>query len=409
MRTFTVFYSWQSDTPSPVGRTFVAKALEDAAKIIRSTRQIAVQIDADTQGVPGTPAVSETILRKIDACDAVLADLTLVSSTAQGKTAPNPNVLIEYGYALKAKGQSHVLLVMNTAFGGPEGLPFDLRHLRHPMQFEAPQALSDAARRERRSRFAEKLVVAINTVIDAPRPRGQKTTRPANEQAEGLKRLQERQATRISHGLGVVVRRPRVVIDVFPLAALGTERLDLRTVKAARPWFAPADGGVEERQTQQNEWLSLGPGSPNGNLPNFERHWATRLLVPGHVERVFAVSRETNLRAEVTQDGATLDKKIVSGLRRSGELLFAIGLGGEAIAALGLEGCEDLRLIFGDGTGRPIGRNFAAFRPITIDDPRSPTPTELRPLLDDLWQAAGWEDGTPSIDDAGWVEARKES
>lgn len=187
MRTFTV---WQSDTPSSVGRTFVAKALEDAAKIIRSTRQIAVQIDADTQGVPGTPAISETILRKIDACDAVLADLTLVSSTAQGKTAPNPNVLIEYGYALKAKGQSHVLLVMNTAFGGPEGLPFDLRH---PMQFEAPQALSDAVRRERRSRFTEKLVVAINTVIDAPHPRGQKTTRPANEQAEGLKRLQERQ------------------------------------------------------------------------------------------------------------------------------------------------------------------------------------------------------------------------
>lgn len=134
MLTFTLFYSWQSDRLSDLCRNFIAEALKLAAEKIRESRPIIVVIDADTQGVSGTPPISETILKKIDACDAFLADLTLVAATPNGKASPNPNVLIEYGYALKAKGSGHLILAMNTAFGGPAALPFDLRHLRHPMQ-----------------------------------------------------------------------------------------------------------------------------------------------------------------------------------------------------------------------------------------------------------------------------------
>jgi hypothetical protein len=53
-----------------------------------------------------------------------------VASTDEGKRAPNPNVLVEYGYALARHGVQRLLLVMNTAFGSPSELPFDLRHLR---------------------------------------------------------------------------------------------------------------------------------------------------------------------------------------------------------------------------------------------------------------------------------------
>jgi hypothetical protein len=43
---------------------------------------------------------------------------------------PNPNVLIELGYALKALGHASIIMVMNTAFGPLENLPFDLRQKR---------------------------------------------------------------------------------------------------------------------------------------------------------------------------------------------------------------------------------------------------------------------------------------
>jgi hypothetical protein len=46
------------------------------------------------------------------------------------RRAPNPNVLLELGYARSALGQNRIALVMNTAFGGPEKLRFDLKMYR---------------------------------------------------------------------------------------------------------------------------------------------------------------------------------------------------------------------------------------------------------------------------------------
>jgi hypothetical protein len=41
------------------------------------------------------------------------------------RRTPNPNVLVELGYALKALGDERVIVVVNTAFGKEELLPFD--------------------------------------------------------------------------------------------------------------------------------------------------------------------------------------------------------------------------------------------------------------------------------------------
>lgn len=87
-------------------------------------------IDRDTQNVPGAPDIGATILAKIDAAAVFVADVTIVGNTVTGKPAPNPNVLVELGYALKTLGWSRILLVQNTAFGAPETLPFDLRQKR---------------------------------------------------------------------------------------------------------------------------------------------------------------------------------------------------------------------------------------------------------------------------------------
>lgn len=103
-----VFYSWQADHPAKTGRNLVRRALEDAINQLNSDADVeevareAIALDRDTQNVPGSPPIVDTIFRKIDETMVFVADLTFVGRRVSGKPTPNPNVAIDYGYALKA-------------------------------------------------------------------------------------------------------------------------------------------------------------------------------------------------------------------------------------------------------------------------------------------------------------------
>ena len=62
-----------------------------------------------------------------------VADLTFIGKTAQAdankpdKLLPNPNVLLELGYATAKIGWERVVLVLNTAYGDPDNPMFDLK------------------------------------------------------------------------------------------------------------------------------------------------------------------------------------------------------------------------------------------------------------------------------------------
>ena len=61
------------------------------------------------------------------------------------KSLPNPNVLVELGYAAARLGLDRLVLVMNTAFGSPEELPFDLKNRRFPLTFKlSPDSRKDS-------------------------------------------------------------------------------------------------------------------------------------------------------------------------------------------------------------------------------------------------------------------------
>jgi hypothetical protein len=137
----TVFYAWQSDRNQDHCRYFIRDAAKRALKIIASDVQVkeAPSLDHDTKGEPGTPHIAKTIQRKIRRCKIFLADLTAVTRYAAGdgrqKDTPNPNILIELGLAIHHVGYARILLVMNTAYGGPEDLPFDLKHHSWPITY----------------------------------------------------------------------------------------------------------------------------------------------------------------------------------------------------------------------------------------------------------------------------------
>lgn len=138
-----IFFSWQSNLPK--SSKFVRKCLDKAIKKLKG--EIPAEnftLEHDTKGVRGSPDIVQTILKKIDASDVFVGDLTIVQNAddssapaqCQGSTSPheykrdcypNPNVLFELGYATAKLGLDNVYIVMDAAHGKPENLPFDIK------------------------------------------------------------------------------------------------------------------------------------------------------------------------------------------------------------------------------------------------------------------------------------------
>ena len=162
---YTIFYSWQSDLPNATNWGFIEKALEKAARSIRSDDSISVEpvIDRDTSGVPGSPDIAGTIFEKIDRCDVFVCDVSIINDGLGTRPTPNPNVLVELGYALKTLGPGRVILVANTAFGKLELLPFDLR-MRRVISYQMPEGATDRA--TERDLLAKALERALRSIIE---------------------------------------------------------------------------------------------------------------------------------------------------------------------------------------------------------------------------------------------------
>jgi len=197
----TIFFSWQSDRPSKEGRTLIEQALRAAlaelvndASVEPALREIS--IDKDTTGVPGSPAIFETILKKIDSATIFVPDLTFTGVRVKGELTPNPNVLIEYGWALKSRGLHRIVAVMNEAHGEPtkETMPFDMAHLRFPITYNLPDGAPDAERRIARTKLTEKLKMALKAVFESDefRTDSQKIKEPLVFESKDAKQVIDR-------------------------------------------------------------------------------------------------------------------------------------------------------------------------------------------------------------------------
>lgn len=129
---FKIFYSWQSDLPGKDTRNIIGDSIDATVKFMANT--ITIIPDRDTRDRTGSPNIEQTIFEKIDDCDLFIGDLSIVASyvdkDGNTKYSPNPNVLIELGYAVKVLGWENVICFLNTDFGEEKLLPFDLNHHR---------------------------------------------------------------------------------------------------------------------------------------------------------------------------------------------------------------------------------------------------------------------------------------
>lgn len=160
-----VFYAWQSDLPNNTNRSFIQRALEDAAKDITVDDSVDIEpvIDRDTQGIAGSPDIARTIFEKIASADVVVADVSIIKGQAERPT-PNPNVMIELGYAFHALGHERVIMVFNNAYGDVEQLPFDLK-MRRATQYTMTEKATD--RSVERKLLQSKLGTALRASLSS--------------------------------------------------------------------------------------------------------------------------------------------------------------------------------------------------------------------------------------------------
>lgn len=133
MRELKCFYSWQSDTPSSANRRAILTSLRTALAQLEKEFEISLttRIDSDARGEIGSASIVDSLFSHIDACDVFIADITNISPIdRKQRRTPNPNVLIELGYAASRIGWKRIICILNTHFGPAEDMPFDIRHRR---------------------------------------------------------------------------------------------------------------------------------------------------------------------------------------------------------------------------------------------------------------------------------------
>lgn len=134
---FKIFYSWQSDLNPKLNNHFIKDCLEKVVKDLAkdSTLEIIPTLDRDVKGETGSPNIIDTILKKIDACQILVADVTMINNNfinrlLKKRQTPNPNVLIELGYGLNRLSWDRIICLNNSHFSKVENLPFDLKQNR---------------------------------------------------------------------------------------------------------------------------------------------------------------------------------------------------------------------------------------------------------------------------------------
>jgi hypothetical protein len=467
---FTVFYAWQSDLPTRDNRNFIESALESALKNIHRTDSIqrSPRLDKDTKGVAGIPDIAATILEKIRAADAFVADVSFVGSTSPhggaggaavsaGERMPNPNVMIELGYALSELGWERIILVLNTATGKPEELPFDLRNRRWPFLYEVrPEAGQDArteakralttqlesgvyaiarvAPRRKRSTI-ESRVDALETMVSAlsgslskevtlrgligelrssPGGGGRKADGPRTKCQISRDELIKRVSAGDFHnvifrqGMFVMVICPASVPSPLPLFEGANEqmlKLGLQPLSATS-WGSRHYGDRFVTSTRTREGAEAATEVTSAGVVSAASHDVMVITAS-----FFALSGQKPPADTVPIPSVAFEKKVIEGAFEYIKVLTALGCGGPWHVGVGLVNLKrsflytDPRLQFGGGAfeGEQILPEIAEIPADTALENPQGVARALRPAFDYVWREHGFPRSLDYVNTGDWV------
>lgn len=172
----TVFYSWQKSLPNSTNRSFIETALDKAIKGIKSENKLAkdLTIDRDTKNIPGSPNIAQTILDKITNALVFIGDVSIINNEYPSKLTPNPNVLLELGYAIHCHTWDRIICIANTAYSRVEDLPFDIRQHRILTYTVRENEKNKAAQR---NLLSSQLQEALQAIVNTHEQKNQKSAK----------------------------------------------------------------------------------------------------------------------------------------------------------------------------------------------------------------------------------------
>lgn len=165
MKELSIFFSWQSDIAE--NRNRLRKDIDKAIKAIEREEEFAeyrVYRTEATRDEAGSPDIVETIHAKINQCAVFIADVSPIVEH-NDKRIPNPNVLLEEGFALRSIGCRRIILMSNHI---SENLPFDIAHRRttmigesliDPIRMALREAISDTGNEYEHNAMTHDIVV----------------------------------------------------------------------------------------------------------------------------------------------------------------------------------------------------------------------------------------------------------
>lgn len=125
---FKVFFSWQSDLPEISAR--IKDAINGAINAFPDC-----SLEESASNSTGSPNIVSKLFENIEEADLFIADLSLAyrctkkaENGEQEKYSPNPNVLIELGYAAKVLGWERIICIVPK--DNIINLPFDINQHR---------------------------------------------------------------------------------------------------------------------------------------------------------------------------------------------------------------------------------------------------------------------------------------
>ncbi len=182
---YKVFFAYQSDINEIYGKRFIIEAFDIVISKFEK-EGVNIELDFGMRKSPGNTILIDEMLRKSRESDLVIVDMTFTSSKIWAdakrfnfwgkeirlleknidKKSPNPNVLLETGYAWSQKGFDRTVLLMNIAYGTAEELPVDLKGFR----WAIPYLLNEVNYSEKtqiKSELAKDLYNSIKTAINS--------------------------------------------------------------------------------------------------------------------------------------------------------------------------------------------------------------------------------------------------
>lgn len=352
----TVFWSWQADLNPKVNRLLIRDALDAARGRAQEELRLeeperTISLDHDTKSARGMADIVGTIFEQVDKAAIFVADVTPVATSEAGKAIPNPNVMIELGYAMRALGPERIIAVLNVGFGtGPEALPFDIRQ-RRILTYNLPPEEDSAARKKARMKLTDDLATALVKNLKA-------IERIETEQTEIEMVEEDRERTGVWKGHWPAIHRASFGEEksVLPMRV---PRAVLRVAPADWPSGIPPIAMLDELSPKAKLYAPYGGGTSGDHGPfqdGYIAYWVPPVSSNGSETSVFNVAAFLEDPGEVwLSDGTVVDelrgKKFVShghlmsnwirGLDRSHALLDELGAGQRRRVLLDVSGLSD--------------------------------------------------------------------